>query len=144
MAFTTARVSQGSLLVGGDRLFLYTTRRCFGNANRDRGRVIGEATVKGPLRRRSIPVRIAAHDYTHDCELELHLLTQFSQGVVLADLVPQLHVFPVPQNWSFLLRRVLLPLPAEDAALIDAILRPLAGPPDDAIDGYLTARTAAG
>jgi hypothetical protein len=50
--FTDARARKGERPDVGDRLFLYTSRGCFGNPTRDRGRVIGEAGVAGPLRYR--------------------------------------------------------------------------------------------
>src|SRR5437016_3637867 len=75
MAFTAGRASEGAQLAVGDRLFLYTSRGCFGNPTRDRGRVIGEAEVISPLRQRSRPLRIDGREFTHDCEIVLKCLT---------------------------------------------------------------------
>jgi hypothetical protein len=45
-AFPSYRRSDAERLAAGDRLLLYTTRGCFHNPTRDRGRVIGVATVR--------------------------------------------------------------------------------------------------
>ncbi|HKF79950.1 MAG TPA: hypothetical protein VKB17_03920, partial [Thermoleophilaceae bacterium] len=45
MAFSARRARSASALTLGDRLLLYTTRGCFHNPTRDRGRVIGAGEV---------------------------------------------------------------------------------------------------
>jgi hypothetical protein len=90
-------------------------------------------------------VSIAGNSYTHDCELALRSLTPFREGVVLADLVTQLRVFPDPKTWSFRLRRALLALPSQDAGLIADRLEELARPAREMINDYLEAlRSRAG
>lgn len=74
MAFTDARVRDAEHLAVGDRLFLYTSRGCFGNPTRDRGRVIGEAEVTSAVHRRRKPVTIAGQEFTYDCQLRLKSL----------------------------------------------------------------------
>jgi hypothetical protein len=50
-AFGEHRRREAEALAVGDVLFLYTTRGCFRNPTRDRGRVIGRAVVKAPATR---------------------------------------------------------------------------------------------
>jgi hypothetical protein len=137
MAFTDARAREGERLDVGDRLFIYTSRGCFGNPTRDRGRIIGEAEVVRPLRRRRQPVAIADQEFTHDCQIDLKSLAPFREGVVIADLVDQLDVFPDPRIWSFRLRRPLLALPKPDVALIACELRRVALPVEETLGEYL-------
>jgi hypothetical protein len=137
MAFTDARAREGERLDVGDRLFLYTSRGCFGNPTRDRGRVIGEAEVAAPLRNRRQSVAIAGQRFTHDCQIDLKSLAPFREGVVIADLVDQLEVFPDPRTWSFHLRRPLLALPEPDVTLIARELRRVARPVEDTRGDYL-------
>jgi len=47
-AFGEHRAREAEKLEPGDALLLYTTRGCFRNPTRDRGRVIGRATVTTP------------------------------------------------------------------------------------------------
>jgi hypothetical protein len=137
MAFSAARASDGKRLAVGDRLFLYTSRGCFHNPTRDRGRVIGEATVASELRALPEPLLIGEREFAYTCDLELESLAPFRQGVVIANLVSDLKTFPDASTWSFKLRRPLLPLEPADATLIGRKLARLVGPPDETIDDYL-------
>jgi hypothetical protein len=56
MAFPTWRRHQVAALEIGDELFIYTTRGCFHNPNRDRGLVIGLALVSLDVRDLPKPV----------------------------------------------------------------------------------------
>jgi hypothetical protein len=143
MAFTASRASEGERLAIGDRLFLYTTRGCFGNPTRDRGRVIGEAEVVGRLRRRPTPLSIGGRNFTHDCRIALASLAQFRKGIVIAELVPKLEVFPDERSWSARLRRPLLPLTPNDAQLIASQLRRMARPVGETVNEYITRVTEA-
>jgi hypothetical protein len=101
-----------------DLLLLYTTRGCFRNPTRDRGRVIGEARVAGTVESLDEPVRFDKREYPTGCGLVLDLLAPLGQGVELAPLVPQLTAFPDPASWSVRMRRSLVPLDSTDAGLI--------------------------
>lgn len=137
MAFTENRAVEVSALKPGSRLFLYTTRGCYHNPTRDQGRVIGEAALRtSPARPRS-PVVIGSRVFTHTCGLELRSLSPFREGVGLAELVPQLTVFPDKQSWSARMRRPLLALPEQDAELIAERLASVIRAPADVIDDYL-------
>jgi hypothetical protein len=137
MAFTEARIKEGQRLAEGDWLFLYTSRGCFGNPTRDRGRVIGEGEVLTTVRRRRVPLTIMRQEFTHDCQIMLKSLAPFGQGVVIADLVDQLEIFPDRRNWSFRLRRPLLRLPPPDATLIAREVRQVVRPVEETIDHYV-------
>jgi hypothetical protein len=112
MAFSAARASDGKRLAVGDRLYLYTSRGCFHNPTRDRGRVIGEATVASELRALPETLLIGEREFAYTCDLELESLAPFRQGVVIANLVSDLKTFPDASTWSFKLRRPLLLLEA--------------------------------
>lgn len=138
MAFTAHRARDASRLVPGDRLFLYTTRLCFRNPIRDRGRVIGEAEVTSSLTTLDIPVEFGDRTFPLGCSLRVSSLAKRGSGPELAELVGQLHLFPKPDSWSFRLRRVLIPLDEHDASLLHGKLKRVAGLPGDVIAGYLT------
>ena len=52
-----------------DRVFLYTTRLCFQNPTRDRGRVIGLAVVTKPSRRLAEAVTFGGREYVIELAL---------------------------------------------------------------------------
>lgn len=137
MAFTAHRARAGQQLRVGDRLFLYTSRGCFGNPTRDRGRVIGDGVVRTLVARRPRPVEIAGIWFTHDCVITLRSLTEYRQGLELAPLVGRLRAFPDKQAWSARLRQPLLELPDADSRLIQVRLAALAGPLETRIPTYL-------
>src|SRR5262245_1603920 len=63
MAFpATPRAELASLAVD-DRLLLYATRSAWGNPTRDRGRVIGRATVRSAVRALDEPLEIAGRSF---------------------------------------------------------------------------------
>jgi hypothetical protein len=133
MAFTHGR----SQLVEGDRLFLYVTRGCFHRPSRDRGRIIGEATVAGPVKSLPEPVVFGDRAFPFGCDLQITGLAARDTGPDLRDLVGKLHLFPDPQTWSVRLRRVLVSLDAHDAAILHSELAPLMKSPPVNRAGYL-------
>jgi hypothetical protein len=136
MAFTESRAAEVADLRAGDRLFLYTSRGCYHNPTRDRGRVIGEAEAKEAPTRLAKPISIGGRVFSYACDIELRSLAPFREGVVLADLVRRLEVFPDQRSWSARMRRPLLALSARDARLIAKEVAPIARPVGEAIDGY--------
>lgn len=118
MAFPARQARVALDLRSGDRLLLYTTRGCFHNPGRDRGRIIGSARVKGPVERLSRPVVIAERKFPVGCDLVLEQIAPYGDGVELQPLVTRLSVFPDPATWSAWMRRALLVLPPKDAALL--------------------------
>ena len=140
MAFPAHRAREVSRLVCGDRLFIYTTRCCFRNPKRDRGRVVGEAGITSSVTSLDTPIEFGERAFPLGCSLQITSLAKAGTGVDLAELVSQLHLFPKPRSWAFTLRRVLAPLDAHDAGMLHGKLKRVAEPPGDAIGGYL-ART---
>jgi hypothetical protein len=130
MAFSAGRISLAGQLSVDDRLFLYTTRGCFHNPTRDRGRVIGEATVASEVKPLPKPVDFGETSFPVGCDLIVMGLAAKGSGPVLADLVCKLNVFPDPRSWSARMRRVLVPLDPHDAELIRAELAALMLPPE--------------
>ncbi len=55
-------------------------------------------------------------------------MVPYPGGVELAPLVERMEAFPKPHAWSIYLRRVLYPLPAADAKLLEEELHPLLMP----------------
>lgn len=137
MAFPDYRRAETRALKAGDRLLLYTTRGCFRNPGRDRGRVIGEAIVTSGLTPLDQPVVISDRTFPVGCEISVTGLAALREGVVLRDLVPDLDAFPDKEMWAIRLRRPLVSLSAHDAYLISARLAPLAGNPRQTVGGYL-------
>ena len=137
MAFPPGRRRDALRLHEGDGLLLYTTRGAFHNPTRDRGRLIGEATVASPPVELGAPIEIANRQFTTACEIAIQTLAPLGRGVELAPLVPSLAVFPHPKSWSVLLRRPLLGLPPADARLLRSRLQAVAGEPFGALPTYL-------
>lgn len=137
MAFPDYRRAETRALKVGDRLLLYTTRGCFRNPGRDRGRVIGEAIVTSELTFLDQPVVISGRTYPVGCNIAVKGLAALREGVVLRDLVPDLDAFPDKGTWAIRLRRPLVSLSAHDADLLSAHLAPLAVNPRETVGGYL-------
>ena len=107
------------------------------NPGRDRGRVIGRATVTGQIRDNPQPVRFGHRVFPHECSLRLSGLTAPFTGLELAPLVAELEAFPDPATWSARMRRALVPLPKRDAALIRRLVDPLLDPPEHHVASYV-------
>lgn len=135
MAFPAGRAATG-LPAEGDRVLLYTTRGCYRNPTRDRGRVMGLAIVTSPVETLPEPVVFGERRFTSGCALRVEGLAQVREGVVLADLVPRLEVFPDERSWSVRMRRAALPLPPADAELLTRELGPLLGPRSERLADY--------
>jgi hypothetical protein len=136
-AFGENRAREAQALEVGDVLFLYTTRGCFRNPTRDRGRVIGRATVKAQARRVGRPPSFSGRQFPYVIELEIGSLARLREGLELAPLVPRLkRTFPDPKSWSVRMRRALVPLHSADAVVIERELRPYVVAYADAIGTY--------
>ncbi len=137
MAFpATSRVEVNRLAVG-DELLIYTTRGAYRNPTRDRGRVIGTATVASPVERLDVPVEFGGREFPRGCAIAVESLVPWGQGVELQPLVERLAAFPDTRSWSIQLRRPLLRLSRGDAQLIGERLRAQAGDRREHLDGYL-------
>ena len=136
-AFAVHRSREAERLEVGDMLLLYTTRGCFRNPTRDRGRVIGRASLASPSRRVSRAPTFSGREYPFVVGLRIETLAPFRTGVELAPLVGRLRAtFPDPRSWSVRMRRALVPLAREDAALVAGELDRFTVPYDEAIGTY--------
>lgn len=119
MAFPVLRRREVSRLRPGDELLLYTTRGCFHNPTRDRGRLIGIASATSAVNDLDPAVHVAGRDFPLGCDLQITRLAPLrGGGVELAPLVSRLRVFPDPASWSVRLRRPMLALPPSDARFL--------------------------
>lgn len=139
MAFPALRRSQAAALEIGDELFIYTTRGCFHNPTRDRGRVMGLALVGSDVHNLDEPVVFGERRYTSGCTLDIQGVAPLRDGVELGPLVPQLHAFPDPRTWSIRLRRPLVLLDDHDSALLKREVNPLLKPLHSQLDAYIKA-----
>lgn len=136
MAFPSASRNEVASLDVGDELFLYTTRGAYKNPTRDRGRVIGTATVRTPVERLAAAVRFGDREFPVGCDLDVGPLVPWGHGPELHALLPRLESFAgVGAAWSTRLRRPLLRLPAADADLLREELAPLVSTSTD-LDPY--------
>ena len=136
MAFTRSRRRDAAALNDGDLLLLYTTRGCFRNPTRDRGKVIGEAVVEGTTKELTNPVELAGRSFTIGCRISIRRLTPVRSGVELSPLVPDLQAFPDSSSWSARMRRPLVPLPSSDVNRIRSELRRVTADPLSVMNGY--------
>lgn len=137
MAFEDRRAGAAARIKVGDTLFLYTTRGCFRNPTRDRGRIIGRARATSAATRLRRPVAVMGRTFPIGCNFELLELAPRHEGVVLADLVAELAVFPNTSTWSARMRRPLLSLPDDDPQLIERELTELTRPPVEVLATYM-------
>jgi hypothetical protein len=136
MAFGAHRATAARRLAVGDQLLMYTSRSCFHNPTRDRGRVIGRAAVTSLAEPLVEPVAIAGRSYAVVCDLHIERLAPYRTGVELAPLVGMLDAFPDPRSWSAHLRQPLVRLSADDAALVRHKLDRVARDPALVLDAY--------
>jgi hypothetical protein len=137
-AFPSHRAREAEQLKPGDTLLLYTTRGCFRNPTRDRGRIVGDATVterSGALR---TPIHFGGREYPIGVRFRIERLAPRSTGVELSPLVPRLASFPDPSTWSARMRRALVPLTHEDAEFLSRELARVADPYPEALSSYAT------
>ncbi|WP_186356372.1 hypothetical protein [Streptomonospora sp. PA3] len=140
-AFPATRRSDVAGLAAGDRMLVYTTRGCFRNPTRDQGRVIASAAVQGPVVRDDDPVRFGEREFPLRCPLLITEVAPFGSGVVLAEHVEHLHVFPDPRSWSVRLRRSPVALDDHDHRYVADRLQHCTRPLAEAIEDY-TSRAA--
>lgn len=134
MAFPAQR--SAAALRPGNELLIYTTRGCFGNPTRDRGRVIGRAAVITTVELVRPMIEIEGRRFSAACDIAVSALAPIGQGVELGPLVEELDVFPDPRSWSVWLRRPILELPDRDAELLTSFLEPITELPAAVLGGY--------
>ncbi|MBM7490994.1 hypothetical protein JOD64_002216 [Micromonospora luteifusca] len=128
MAFSATPRGEVAALAVGDGLYLYSSRSAWKNPARDRGRVIGHATVASAVSSFDRPLEIGTQRYLSGCTLRIDGLVPYPNGLEVAPLVRELEAFPKPDAWAIYLRRTLLTLPPSDVRLLDQKLRPLLRP----------------
>jgi hypothetical protein len=128
MAFSESwRTRLAASLGPGDDLLLYTTRSCWHNPTRDRGRIIGVAEVTSPVVTLKQPLKLANRTFTAGCDLVITGLAPFSSGVDLVPLVPRLRSFPNPETWTAWMRRPVVRLLPADSTMLHQQLQPMLG-----------------
>lgn len=136
-ALAEHRAPEAAALRVGDRLFLYTTRGCFRNPTRDRGRLIGRAFVEASAERQERPVTFAGREYPLLVRLRIDVLAPLRAGAELAPLVARLPAtFPNPNSWSIRLRRALVPIEAADVRVLEEALSKETLPYEEAVETY--------
>lgn len=120
----------------GDVLYLYTTRGCYRNPTRDRGMVIGAATVASAVTTSETPLTVGDRELPLEASIEIRALAPVDAGIDLAAQVAQLTSFPKPESWSVYLRRSLYPITEQDAQRFDRLLRPHTGRWEGLLSGY--------
>jgi len=136
-ALPSGRVAEAGLIRRRDRLFLYTTRGCFRNPTRDRGRVISTARVTAPAQELSEPIVFGGRTYQIGLWFRIERLAAVREGVELGPLVSQLATFPNPDAWSARLRRSLVPLAGDDGDVLQHAVAKIAPPYPAALPTYL-------
>lgn len=117
MAFPPTPRREVDSLRNGDQLFIYTTRSCFRNPTRDRGRVIGLAVAAEAVHSLPEPIELARRVFSRGCSIDLKCLVPLGRGAELAPLVGDMHAFEaLGSAWSVGLRRALVSLDEHDAA----------------------------
>lgn len=79
-AFPVYRRRDAERLARGDLLLLYTTRGRFHNPTRDRGRVIGVATIKRRVKDLAEPVRFGEKEFPIGVDLAFEALVPKRRG----------------------------------------------------------------
>ncbi|MFC4003753.1 hypothetical protein ACFS2C_10280 [Prauserella oleivorans] len=138
MAFPGLNRAEVRALAPGDSLFLYTTRGCFKNPTRDRGRVIAAGTATTPVAALDDPVDLGGRRFPVGCDVRFPSATAWPDGVDLGELVAELDAFAgVGDAWSIKLRRPLVGLTPRDAELLRRRLDALHPQPlGDVIEPY--------
>ncbi|MFI6899610.1 hypothetical protein ACIBKY_00035 [Nonomuraea sp. NPDC050394] len=135
MAFGPERWRLWRSLKQGDALALYTTRQCFRNPTRDRGRVIASAIIASPLQELEMPIEFRKRPYNFYCDLKIDQLAPWGQGPELVTMVSELKTFP--SAWGSHIRRSLVQLDEHDYGVLTRALAMEATTRDEALDGYL-------
>ena len=120
MAVGPSRYKAPDLILQDDKLVLYTTRGCFRNPTRDRGRVIGTATITSRTQALQSAVVFGKQVFDRGCTLRIERLVPADQGPELANLVERLGTFP--DSWHSHIRGMLVRLSEQDFTVLDQSL----------------------
>ncbi|MDV6012288.1 hypothetical protein [Haloechinothrix sp. LS1_15] len=138
MAFPDMRRAEVRALTPGDTLFLYTTRGCFKNPTRDRGRIIAAGTARSAVAELDEPVEFGGKRFTVGCDVEFATATTWPEGVELGPLVGELASFTgMEDSWSIRLRKPLVAVTERDASYLrDQLERHTLHPLAEVLDDY--------
>jgi hypothetical protein len=139
MAFGRHRAREARALAPGERVFIYTTRGCFRNPTRDRGRIIADASVASRATDLDPPLELGGRAFVVACPLRIPCMTPLRAGVELAPLLPRLHSFAGAANWRGRMRHTLVSLVEADVSVISSTLRPMLQPRDAVLAQYVAA-----
>lgn len=138
MAFPGFQRGEVRALAPGDTLLLYTTRGCFKNPTRDRGRIIAAGKATTAVSALDELVEVGGRSFPAGCGVEFRTATPWPDGVELGQVVGELDSFAeVQKSWSIRLRRPLVRVGGRDSALLQEYLaaqepRPL----DEVLEPY--------
>ena len=105
MAFPSMSRPHVGTLATGDTLLLYTTRGCFRNPTKDRGRIIGEATSRRASPALDKPVSFGGRRFPAGCVISLQRLVPLGHGVEVVPLLDELDGIRSDQKaWAYQLR----------------------------------------
>lgn len=122
-----------------DRVLIHTTRGCFRNPTRDRGRIVAAATVTSPVAALLEPAHFAGREFPFGCTLHIPAAAPFRSGPSLTDMVEEVAALNHgARGWATRMRRTLVPLPlASDYRVLRSALRRVEQPLDTVIEPYL-------
>jgi hypothetical protein len=137
MAFSSMSRPHVRDLAPGDTLLLYTTRGCFKNPTRDRGRIVGHAMVEEPVRVLDQPVTFGDRTFPVGCSVAVERLVPLGRGIELVPLLDKLTgIRSSAKGWTYQLRQPLVPLTEPDRALVAEKLSEM-DPTSPSESGYL-------
>jgi hypothetical protein len=139
MAFPTYRARSAARLAEGDRLFIYTTRGCFHNPTRDRGRVAAIALMAGSVTVLNEPRTVGGREFGLLCDITVTGVAPLREGVELQSFQPPLDLVASSKNWAVSLRTPVLRLTLADADRLAERLGSLTRPRSEVIDDYIQA-----
>jgi hypothetical protein len=121
MAVTASRSRQAANVKIGEDLFLYYTSKAYYDVGITRGGVFALGTVRSALAELSSPLSLAGRALTHGFPITIQGMVTPGRAVDLAALAPRLKLF-VRGRWGPQLQKPLVPLPAEDGAVLRSLL----------------------
>ena len=138
MAFPGCQRAEVRALAPGDTLLLYTTRGCFKNPTRDRGRIIAAGRTHTAVSTLDEPVQVGGRSFPVGCDVEFRTATAWPEGVELGPVVRELDSFVgLERNWSIRLRRPLVSVSARDARMLKDYLKQYRPRPlEEVLDWY--------
>ncbi|MCP2342986.1 hypothetical protein [Actinomadura rupiterrae] len=120
----------------GDRILIYTSRGCFRNPTRDRGRVIAEVIATSDVAILADELKVAGKIFNRSCSFSIGKMAREGEGVDLAQHVAKLNTFP--DKWHTHIRRTIVPISGQDRDLLMDALERIAIPAEEALPSYIS------